>query len=110
MMRYLWGPKRKRKKMKIDIDKVASLSRLKLEDSKKQEVEKQLEGILEFFTQLQAVDTQGVEPLITPHDTLPIFREDQALQDDDFVESTLKQAPEVKGRLIKVPPVVGGES
>lgn len=96
--------------MKIDIDKVASLSRLKLEESKKLEIEKQLEGILEFFTQIQSVNTDGVTPLVTPHDTLPIFREDQALRDEDFVENTLKQAPETKGRLVKVPPVVGGES
>lgn len=96
--------------MKVDINKIASLSRLQIEESKKAEIEKQLEGILDYFTQIQAINTEGVEPLVTPHDYKPSFREDQALTDDEFVENTLNLAPEKKGKLIKVPPVVGGES
>lgn len=95
--------------MKIDIDKIASLSRLQIDQEKKVEIEKQLEGILDYFVQIQALQTEGVEPLVTPHDSRPAFREDQALTDQEFVENTLKLAPETKGRLVKVPPVVGGE-
>ncbi len=95
--------------MKIDINKIASLARLQITDAKKVEIEKQLEGILDYFAQIQSINTDGVDPLVTPHDDRPIFREDQALSDEEFVTNTLSQAPEVKGRLVKVPPVVGGE-
>lgn len=95
--------------MKVDIKKVASLARLKLAENKEQEIEKQIEGILDYFAQIQQIPTEGIVPLVTPHDMEVVFREDEALKDPEFAEEILKQAPEVKGRLVKVPPVVGGE-
>lgn len=95
--------------MKIDIDKIASLARLSITEDKKAEINKQLDGILDYFAQIQSIETKDVEPLVNPHDNIADFREDQALRDEDFVKNTLELAPELKGRLIKVPPVVGGE-
>ncbi|MEI9476740.1 MAG: Asp-tRNA(Asn)/Glu-tRNA(Gln) amidotransferase subunit GatC [Deltaproteobacteria bacterium] len=63
--------------MKVDIEKVAKLARLRLSEDEKRRFEGQLDQILAHIEQLSRVDTTGVEP--TSH-AIPIhnaFREDE---------------------------------
>ena len=63
--------------MKMDIEKVAKLARLKLTDEERETFGNQLEQILTHMEQLNRLDTTGVEP--TSH-AIPIhnaFREDE---------------------------------
>ena len=63
--------------MKVDIEKVAKLARLRLSEDEKRKFEDQLDQILAHIEQLSRVDTTGVEP--TSH-AIPIhnaFREDE---------------------------------
>ncbi len=92
----------------LDLDavrKVAMLSRLELTESEVTEYAGQLAAVLENFEQLQAVDTTGIEPLITPTDLSVRLREDIAVKTSD-IESFLVNAPARSGNLFKVPPVV----
>jgi aspartyl-tRNA(Asn)/glutamyl-tRNA(Gln) amidotransferase subunit C len=63
--------------MKMDIEKVAKLARLRLSEDEKKRFAGQLDQILAHIEQLSRVDTTGVEP--TSH-AIPIhnaFREDE---------------------------------
>ncbi len=87
------------------VRKVAELSRLELTDKEISEYAGQLAAVLENFEQLQAVDTKGIEPLITPTDLSVRLREDEAVKIAD-TEPFLANAPARSGNLFKVPPVV----
>lgn len=69
---------RKQEKAKrIDVDRVAALSKLTFSADEKAQMERELSTILDFASQLSAIDTEGVPP--TAH-VLPlqnVFREDE---------------------------------
>jgi aspartyl-tRNA(Asn)/glutamyl-tRNA(Gln) amidotransferase subunit C len=89
------------------VQKVANLARLKISDAEAMAIAGQLSAVLENFKQLAAVDTTGIEPLVTPTDLSIRLREDEAVVEKD-VEAFLANAPARSGNLFKVPPVVGG--
>lgn len=87
------------------VRKVAQLSRLELTDQEIQDFAGQLSAVLENFVQLQAVDTEGIEPMVTPTDLSVRMREDKAVKIAN-TEPFLANAPARSGNLFKVPPVV----
>ena len=89
------------------VQKVANLARLKISDAEATAIAGQLSAVLENFKQLAAVDTTGIEPLVTPTDLSIRLREDEAVVEND-VEAFIANAPARSGNLFKVPPVVGG--
>lgn len=89
------------------VQKVANLARLKISDTEAMAIAGQLSAVLENFKQLAAVDTTGIEPLVTPTDLSIRLREDVAVVEKD-VEAFVANAPARSGNLFKVPPVVGG--
>lgn len=89
------------------VQKVANLARLKISDAEAIAIAGQLSAVLENFKQLAAVDTTGIEPLVTPTDLSIRLREDEAVVEKD-VEAFVANAPARSGNLFKVPPVVGG--
>lgn len=89
-----------------NIQKIAELSRLSLTEEELQSYSQQLSSILEHFQKLAAVNTDGVEPLVTPTDMVEHWRDDCA-ETWAAADRALEQAPEKVGNLFKVPPVVG---
>lgn len=89
----------------MDVRKVATLARLSVTDEEVAIYEKQFQSIIEFFGQLSQVDTEGIEPLVTPTDMDQYWREDQ-VQDWSGSQDVVDRAPERSGHLFKVPPVV----
>ncbi|OFZ13779.1 MAG: hypothetical protein A2Z20_05910 [Bdellovibrionales bacterium RBG_16_40_8] len=89
----------------MDIKKVAQLARLHISDTEEKTYKEQMEEILRYFSELSSVETNKVEPLVTPSEIEQIFREDkrEVLQ---TIEEALQNAPERMGNLFKVPPVV----
>lgn len=88
-----------------EVQQVAWLARLHLKDAELNRLAAQLDEILEYVRQLQAVPTEGVEP--TSH-VLPlsnIMRKDQ-LQPSSAPEDVLIIAPARHGQLFKVPKIV----
>lgn len=96
--------------MKIDVKKVAQLARIQISEDKVQEFEAQFDRILKSFAQLQTIETQGISPLVTPHETDQNLRDDQRDESSDFSQKMLEQAPATRGRLFEVPSVIKGES
>jgi aspartyl-tRNA(Asn)/glutamyl-tRNA(Gln) amidotransferase subunit C len=59
-----------------DVAKVAMLARLRLEPGELAEFTGQLNAIVDYVTQLQALNTKGVEPLAHGVEVRNVFRED----------------------------------
>jgi aspartyl-tRNA(Asn)/glutamyl-tRNA(Gln) amidotransferase subunit C len=88
------------------VKKVAHLARLHLDENSLPEFSRQFGDIITHFEEISKIDTQGVDPLVTP---LPIeVRERQDIVGERTVstEDILKNAPDRAGNLFRVPPVV----
>lgn len=90
-----------------DVKKIAFLARLSLTPEEHKAFAAQLSLVLSHFQQMAAVPTDGVEPLVTPTDIGPHWRDDRT-QNWRGAEVAVGEAPERVGNLFKVPPVVGG--
>lgn len=87
------------------IVKLAELSKLEFNDGEKVEIKKDLEKILTFMEQLDAIDTQNVEPLIYVNDDVNVVRED-IVNHPISKEEALSNAPMHDSDYIKVPKFV----
>ena len=88
-----------------DIEKVAVLARIRLEDNQAEALEKDLGNILNLVDQLQAADTADVEPLAHPLDAVQRLRPDQVTEIDQR-EAFQKIAPATEDGLYLVPRVI----
>jgi aspartyl-tRNA(Asn)/glutamyl-tRNA(Gln) amidotransferase subunit C len=85
--------------------KVAKLARLNISEQEAGEYQIQLAKVLENFQKLTQVNTDGIEPLVNPSPIDFYMRADEVSQ-TVTVEEIIKCAPDAKGNLYKVPPVV----
>lgn len=90
---------------KKHIEKIAKLARMNITDSEANEYSNQLSAALKYFEQISIVNTDNIEPLITPSSIEAFWREDLVVQ-DYTAEEMLMNAPEKTGNLFKVPPVI----
>ncbi len=88
------------------LNRVAHLARLKLSETEAAAFAQQLGNALQHFEQISKVDTEGVEPLVTPVEIADFWREDIVIQELS-AEEIVANAPSRQGNLFSVPPVVG---
>jgi aspartyl-tRNA(Asn)/glutamyl-tRNA(Gln) amidotransferase subunit C len=88
-----------------DVERIARLARLQLSGTDAQATVMQLNGILDFVEQLQAVDTSGIEPMTHAVDVVQRLRPDVV---SEVNHRTLYQsvAPETEAGLYLVPKVI----
>ncbi len=91
--------------MRIDIEKVARLARIKLSEEEKLIFGNQLEQILTYMEQLNRLDTQGVEPTSHAIPIFNIFREDE-VRPSIPREEVLGIAPSQEDGHFKVPRII----
>ena len=87
-----------------DVRKVAQLARLDLPDDTIATYTGQLERILDYVDQLQAVDTEGVLPTTRAVEVVNATREDTVV-DTDVRQDLLDQAPQREGDFFRVPKI-----
>ena len=87
------------------VKRVASLARLHLEEGEDARLQAELNGILGWIEQLQAVDVSGVEPLAGAGGTAMPMRDD-VVTDGGRAEAVLANAPDRAGEFFSVPKVV----
>lgn len=87
------------------LKKIAFLSRLELNENEIHQQVENLNKVLNFFNSVSEVNTQNVEPLITPTHIDSFWRNDQ-VDKKISTEDLLESAPDRAGNLYKVPPVV----
>ena len=73
------------------IHKLATLAKLKVDDSSMEEISLQLDNIMGLIDQLEQADTAGIVPLSHPQDPVLRLREDQVTDSnmrDEFMALT----------------------
>ncbi|MFC0213587.1 Asp-tRNA(Asn)/Glu-tRNA(Gln) amidotransferase subunit GatC [Paenibacillus chartarius] len=90
---------------KQDVEKVASLARLTLSETEKEQFAGQLSAILKYAEQLNRLDTEGVEPTSHAMPLVNVMREDEA-RPSWPLEQVLKNAPDEEEGHFKVPAVL----
>ncbi|MFN0115840.1 MAG: Asp-tRNA(Asn)/Glu-tRNA(Gln) amidotransferase subunit GatC [Paracoccaceae bacterium] len=94
--------------MSIDVKtaaRVAHLARIAVKDEDLPALARELSGILGFMEQLNEVDVEGVEPMVsvTP---MRLKRRADAVTDGGFPEKVLSNAPDAREGFFAVPKVV----
>lgn len=87
---------------------IANLAKLKLSDDEKKMFTTQLGEIINYFQQLNELDTSNVIPAFKAIKGENVFREDK-IEKGIEIHDALKNAPDVEGNLFKVPKMKGAE-
>lgn len=98
------------KNMKVskkDIESVAVLSRLHIEEEAREEYAAQMDKILTYMENLSALDTSEVRPTTYALPMQNVFREDEVKPSLDR-EAALSNAPLREDNYFKVPKVLEG--
>ena len=88
-----------------DVERIAQLARLALSAAEVDAARVQLDGILGFIEQLQAVDTAAVAPMAHAMDITQRLRDD-IVSETDRREAFQRVAPETEPGLYLVPKVI----
>ena len=88
-----------------EVEKIAHLARLGLDDSELPQTTATLNSILGLVDQMQAVDTNGVEPLAHPLEATQRLRADQVAEANQR-DAYQAIAPAVESGLYLVPKVI----
>ena len=88
-----------------DVERIAQLARLALSAAEVDAARVQLDGILGFIEQLQAVDTAAVAPMAHAMDITQRLRDD-IVSETDRREAFQRVAPETDAGLYLVPKVI----
>jgi len=88
-----------------DVEKIAHLARLQIDQSDVMEVTERISNILAMIDQMKDVDTEQVEPMAHPFDAVQRLRADEVTETDQ--RDRLQQiAPATSDGLYLVPKVI----
>jgi aspartyl-tRNA(Asn)/glutamyl-tRNA(Gln) amidotransferase subunit C len=90
---------------KQDVVKIASLSKVKLDDAASEKMVHDLNRILGFVDKLNEINVDGVEATLHAIDGHNVFRVDEA-QASSVLEKVMKEAPSTEDNFFTVPRVI----
>jgi aspartyl-tRNA(Asn)/glutamyl-tRNA(Gln) amidotransferase subunit C len=90
---------------KTEVEKIAHLARLQIDPADVPEYATNLSNILDLVEQMDAVDTEGVNPMAHPTDAVQRLREDVVTETDQR-DQFQAIAPQVENGLYLVPKVI----
>ena len=76
-----------------DVYRIAELAHVGINEEAAQRMQAELNDIFKMIERIQAVDTEGVEPMMHPHDGVQRLREDKVVFGNNR-EENMKNAPE----------------
>lgn len=88
------------------VAKVAKLARLDVTDEELGRMTVQLDGMLEHFADIDALDLAAVEPMTQPYPLVNVLRPDVVRPCLDR-EEVLAAAPAAEDGRFRVPPIIG---
>jgi len=83
----------------------ADLARIRLSEEERRRMEKDLDHILDYISQLNEVPVEGVEPTYHVLPLANVFRDDR-IEPSLPVEEALKNAPDRSGTFFRVPKIL----
>ncbi|MBD3820828.1 MAG: Asp-tRNA(Asn)/Glu-tRNA(Gln) amidotransferase subunit GatC [Thiotrichales bacterium] len=90
---------------KDDVNKISRLAAISVSEQEVDQVADKLSNILDLFAQMQAVNTDGVEPMSHPLDQVQRLRED-VVTESNHRDKYQKIAPSAEGGMYLVPQVI----
>lgn len=93
----------------VDVDTInhlAQLSDFSISSEQAESLKRDLEGILKYVSQLDEIDTEGVEPTYQVFEMKNVWRSDEILPQEASRDELLSLAQEQKENQIKVPKVL----
>jgi aspartyl-tRNA(Asn)/glutamyl-tRNA(Gln) amidotransferase subunit C len=93
---------------KDDVQKLAHLARLKLEESELEATAEKVGSILSYVGKLESINVDGVTPTAHVHGFQNVFRKDTVHPSLD-IQRVLQNAPDKSGRFIRVPIIIEQE-
>jgi aspartyl-tRNA(Asn)/glutamyl-tRNA(Gln) amidotransferase subunit C len=94
---------------RADVEYVAGLAQLELDDSAKERLVDEMSGILAYMDKLNELDTADVEPMMHVLEVSNVFREDE-VRPSMPREEALRNAPKDDGEYFVVPRILDTES
>lgn len=91
-----------------DVDYVAGLARLTLDDAARDRLVNELGDVLAYMDKLNELDTSDVEPMMHALEVSNVYRED-AVQPSLPREEALANAPKTDGEYFLVPKILDTE-
>jgi aspartyl-tRNA(Asn)/glutamyl-tRNA(Gln) amidotransferase subunit C len=88
-----------------EVEYVAHLARLEIDDTQKDKFTSQLNDILLYIDKLNELDTKDVEPMSHAIAVTNAFREDE-IGDSLGTEKSLANAPDARGEFFRVPKII----
>lgn len=88
-----------------DVEHISWLASIKIDEEETEKFVEQFNSILEYFHQLDEVDTEGIEPTYRVVDLVNIFREDAPDRSLTSKEA-LRNAPKIENGYFKSPRIV----
>jgi aspartyl-tRNA(Asn)/glutamyl-tRNA(Gln) amidotransferase subunit C len=88
-----------------EVQQVAILARLDLDEDEQERLTAELDSILEHMEKLNEIDTEGVEPLAHVVDLVNAFREDRVVN-QPRTDELLANAPARDDDFISVPKII----
>jgi aspartyl-tRNA(Asn)/glutamyl-tRNA(Gln) amidotransferase subunit C len=88
------------------IEKVAMLSRIELQEDKKLQLVEELSSILDFVDDLQTLDVKDIEPISQVTGLKDVWREDVVVDCEISRDDLLKNTPSSKDGYVKVQKVL----
>ena len=89
---------------KRELEHLAKLARIELNPKEQEKLLKDLGSILDYFKELQELDTSNVPPMTGGTDLRNVFRDDALCENTNRGAGT-EAFPEKKDGYLKVPPV-----
>ncbi|MDI9616964.1 MAG: Asp-tRNA(Asn)/Glu-tRNA(Gln) amidotransferase subunit GatC [Methanothrix sp.] len=88
-----------------DVEHISWLASIRISEEEKEELVAQFNTILEYFQQMDEVDTEGVEPTYRVVDLANVFRDDVS-RDSLSQEEALRNAPRREDGYFRSPRIV----
>lgn len=88
---------------------IGQLAALELDAASETRFVNELNRILDYMKQLNALDTDGIEATFQTFPNVNVMREDRVTPSLSQ-EAVLQNAPEKEGSSFKVPPILGGDT
>jgi aspartyl-tRNA(Asn)/glutamyl-tRNA(Gln) amidotransferase subunit C len=94
---------------KESLKHLIDLARLEIDENKQDKLLKDLKSILEYFEELQAINTQNVQPMTGGTSLKNIFRKDDE-RENSFRGLGYESFPESQDGYLKIPAIFSAES
>lgn len=88
-----------------DIEKLAVLARINISETESKKVTERISSVLDLIDELQATNTDGIEPMAHPMDAVQALRADVVTETDNR-ELLMGNAPASEDGLFLVPKVI----